>query len=253
MICREGDYGSTAFFIVEGLAQVAISTPIAHVKTNGGARGFFKKLTSVLVGREEDKRDEESEGPDHPHRCPRGFGLWESSGRVGAGGLVWRNDVHEFLSAVRHGAAQKRTSWRWKCCATCWTSCMKNKTFRAQLDANYRRRALEIHLRGVPMFAGLAPDFIDHLQGKAWNWCATRRDRIIARQGEAADSFYLVRIGFVKVAQEVSRRRTGARVSVARRLFRRDRACWAAVCVRRHARRWITWRWCASAETISAR
>src|SRR5579863_8056809 len=35
VICREGEFGSTAFFIVEGKAQVAISTPIAHVKTEG--------------------------------------------------------------------------------------------------------------------------------------------------------------------------------------------------------------------------
>ena len=40
----------------------------------------------------------------------------------------------------------------------------KNKTFRAQVDQNYRRRALENHLRGVPMFAELSPDFIAHLK-----------------------------------------------------------------------------------------
>ena len=61
VICREGEFGSTAFFIVEGTAQVAISTPIAHVKTQGGAQGFFKRLKSVLVGREEDKREERRE------------------------------------------------------------------------------------------------------------------------------------------------------------------------------------------------
>jgi len=33
----------------------------------------------------------------------------------------------------------------------------KNKTFRAQVDQNYRRRALENHLRGVPMFSELSP------------------------------------------------------------------------------------------------
>src|SRR6202790_2569929 len=33
VICREGDFGSTAFFVVEGQAQVSISSPIAHVKT----------------------------------------------------------------------------------------------------------------------------------------------------------------------------------------------------------------------------
>jgi len=36
VICREGEFGSTAFYILEGKAQVAIATPIAHVKTQGG-------------------------------------------------------------------------------------------------------------------------------------------------------------------------------------------------------------------------
>src|SRR6202171_5562044 len=51
IICREGEFGSTAFYIVEGAAKVSISTPIAHVKTHGGAKGFFKRLTSTLVDR----------------------------------------------------------------------------------------------------------------------------------------------------------------------------------------------------------
>jgi predicted molibdopterin-dependent oxidoreductase YjgC len=48
VICREGEFGSTAFYILEGRAKVSISTPIAHVKTDGGAKGFFKRLTSSL-------------------------------------------------------------------------------------------------------------------------------------------------------------------------------------------------------------
>src|SRR5580765_7432267 len=59
LICKEGDFGSTAFYILEGKARVSISTPIAHVKTQGGAKGLFKRLTSTLVGREEDERTEE--------------------------------------------------------------------------------------------------------------------------------------------------------------------------------------------------
>src|ERR1700692_2387605 len=35
IICREGDFGSTAFFIVDGKAKVSISSPIADVKTQG--------------------------------------------------------------------------------------------------------------------------------------------------------------------------------------------------------------------------
>ena len=77
---------------------------------------------------------------------------------------------------------------------------MKNKTFRAQIDANYRERALENHLRGVPMFADLSPDFIEHLK-QSVELQRFAPGEVIARQGDAADSFYLVRIGFVKISE----------------------------------------------------
>ena len=77
---------------------------------------------------------------------------------------------------------------------------LKNKTFRAQIDQNYRRRALENHLRGVPMFADLSTDFIEHLKDSV-ELQRFAPGQIIARQGEAADSFYLVRIGFVKISE----------------------------------------------------
>src|SRR5207245_4109847 len=72
--------------------------------------------------------------------------------------------------------------------------------FRAQLDQNYRRRALENHLRGVPMFADLTPDFIEHLK-ESVELVRYAPGQLIARQGEPAESFYLVRIGFVKISE----------------------------------------------------
>jgi hypothetical protein len=42
----------------------------------------------------------------------------------------------------------------------------RNKTFRAQLERNYRARALDSHLRSVPVFTSLTQDFIDHLRDR---------------------------------------------------------------------------------------
>jgi len=77
---------------------------------------------------------------------------------------------------------------------------LKNKTFRGQLDQTYRRRALENHLRGVPMFADLSPDFIEHLK-ESVELQRFAPGQTIALQGDPADSFYLVRIGFVKISE----------------------------------------------------
>jgi Fe-S-cluster-containing hydrogenase component 2 len=76
----------------------------------------------------------------------------------------------------------------------------RNKTLKAQLDAKYRQRALDDHLRTVPMFASLTQDFIDVLRNKV-ELVRYSKDDVICRQGDLADSFYLVRLGFVKISE----------------------------------------------------
>jgi len=50
LICREGEYGSTAFYILSGKVDIFIETPMAHVKDRApkGGRGmarFFRRLS----------------------------------------------------------------------------------------------------------------------------------------------------------------------------------------------------------------
>src|SRR6202049_4420428 len=63
IVCREGEFGSTAFYILEGTASVQLASPIAHVKAQGGPGGFFgrltSKLTSRLAARQDARREEE--------------------------------------------------------------------------------------------------------------------------------------------------------------------------------------------------
>jgi CRP-like cAMP-binding protein/Fe-S-cluster-containing dehydrogenase component len=199
VICREGEFGSTAFFLVEGKAQVAISTPIAHVKTEGGAKGFFKRLKSTLVGREEDKRDEEVRDHTIPIDASVDLSYGNPVAELGPGDLFGEMTCMNFYP--RSATVRAETDVvAFEMLRNVLDIMMKNKTFRTQLDQTYRRRALETHLRGVPMFAELAPDFIEHLK------CSVELVRylpgqLIAQQGDAADSFYLARIGFVKISE----------------------------------------------------
>ena len=72
--------------------------------------------------------------------------------------------------------------------------------FKDKLNRNYRARALDSHLRSVPIFRNLSADFLEHLRDRVELVDAVP-GQVICRQGEIADSFYLIRMGFVKVSQ----------------------------------------------------
>jgi CRP-like cAMP-binding protein/Fe-S-cluster-containing dehydrogenase component len=199
LICREGEFGSTAFYIVEGTAKVSISSPIAHVKTNGGARGFFKRLTSTLVDRREDVREEETRDRTIPIDASVDLNYGNPVASLGPGDLFGEMTCLNFYPRSATVRAESDVV-AYEMLRNVLDIMMKNKTFRAQIDANYRERALENHLRGVPMFADLSPDFIAHLK-QSVELQRFAPGEVIARQGDPADSFYLVRIGFVKISE----------------------------------------------------
>src|SRR5246127_1705710 len=200
VICREGDFGSTAFYITEGKAKVSISTPIAHVKTAGGAAGFFKRLTSSLVAREQDIRDEEARDRTIPIDASVDLSYGNPVAELGPGALFGEMTCLNFYP--RSATVRAETDVvAFEMLRNVIDIMLKNKTFRAQIDQNYRRQALEDHLRGVPMFAELSPEFINHLK-ESVELIRYAPGQVVARQGDAADSFYLVRIGFVKITEE---------------------------------------------------
>src|SRR5712692_9854094 len=197
IICREGEFGSTAFYVLEGQAKVSISTPMAHVKTQGGAKGFFKRLTSTLVAREEDKREEEARDRTIPIDASVDLAYGNPVAELGPGDLFGDMTCMNFYPRSATVIAESDVV-AFEMLRNVLDIMLKNKTFRAQLDQNYRKRALENHLRGVPIFADLPTDFIEHLK-ESVELLRFAPGQVIARQGDAADSFYLVRIGFVKI------------------------------------------------------
>src|ERR1700682_4405662 len=199
VICREGEFGSTAFYIIEGKAKVSICTPIAHVKTQGGAKGFFKRLTSTLVARKEDKRDEEARDRTIPIDASVDLAYGNPVAELGPGDLVGEMTCMSFYPRSATVIAESDVV-ALEMLRNVLDIMLKNKTFRGQLDQTYRRRALENHLRGVPMFADLSPDFIEPLK-ESVELQRFAPGQTIALQGDPAESFYLVRIGFVKISE----------------------------------------------------
>jgi CRP-like cAMP-binding protein/Fe-S-cluster-containing dehydrogenase component len=199
IICREGEYGSTAFYILEGEARVSIASPIAHVKTAGAVKRFLGKLSSRLTQRQNDEREEETSQHWIHIDAPLDLSYENPVATLKAGDLFGEMTCMSLYPRSATVRAETDCTML-EILRNVLDIMQRNKNFRAQLDRSYRSRALDSHLRAVPIFAGLTDEFIEGLRDKV-ELLRFSPGQMICRQGDAADSFYLVRIGFVKVSQ----------------------------------------------------
>jgi len=199
VICREGEYGSTAFYILDGKARVSISTPMAHVKTQGGLKKFIGKLSSGLAQRGQDRREEEAYQRWIPIDAPVDLNYDNPVAELGPGDLFGEMTCMSLYP--RSATIRAETDCTvLEMLRNVLDIMQRNKNFRAQLDKSYRRRALDSHLRSVPVFAELTDEFIGSLR-ETVELVRYSPGQVICKQGDPADAFYLVRIGFVKVSQ----------------------------------------------------
>jgi len=169
------------------------------VKTKGAVKRFLGKLSSRLTQRQNDVRDDET-GQHWIHiDAPMDLSYENPVATLKAGDLFGEMTC---MSLYPRSATVRAES---DCTVlellrNVLDIMQRNKNFRAQLDRSYRQRALDSHLRAVPIFAGLTDEFIEGLREKV-ELLRFSPGQVICRQGDHADSFYLVRIGFVKVSQ----------------------------------------------------
>jgi CRP-like cAMP-binding protein/Fe-S-cluster-containing dehydrogenase component len=204
VICREGDYGATAFIMEKGRFEVRIKSPIDHVeKQKSGIFGLFSRFA---VGLGKHGKTQEEGRQYIPVDAPVA--------------LQYGNPVSILdPSDVLFGEMSCMSHYPRSATVTALEDCtvleilrnvlymlQRNQASRAVLDEVYRRRTLDSHLRSVKMFAALLPDaleferFVNFLRPKV-RLIRVHPGQVIVRQGDQADHFYLVRSGFVKVSQ----------------------------------------------------
>jgi len=202
IICREGDFGSTAFYILKGKVDVFITTPMAHSKSRaargeGGFLAFVRKLTSLASSREDSRGEKVRRWI--PIDAPVDLDYYNPVAQLQEGDLFGEMTCMNFYprSATVRAATDGELL---EMLRNVLDILQKNKDFKEKLEKTYRQRALDNHLRSVPIFADISQDFLDYLRERV-ELIRYKPGEVIILQDDPADSFYLIRLGFVKVTQ----------------------------------------------------
>lgn len=221
-VCVEGEFGSTAYYIVSGTVDISIQNPLAHLRTKPGW-GFFgrsvARMKSFLVDDGQDKRAEAHDrkfiGIDANVDLPMNKPIAE----LGPGELFGEMTCRTFQPRsatviTREPCAMiellrvildmlvgnRQVSDASKATSKVKAPTFKGTSFKAEMDKKYRQRSLETHLRSVPLFASVGDDFLAYLKEKV-ELVSYNQNDVICKEGEEADAFYLIRSGMVRVSQ----------------------------------------------------
>ncbi len=211
VICREGESGSTAFYIESGEVTIRIKTPFSHVKNRSqgssgtGLLGLVNRFTVDLV--RPDKNEPAGSHADYIHiDAPVSLLYGDPVATLETGDIFGEmtcmNHYPRSATVEANGDVTVLEMDR-----NVLYILQRNKKSKALLDERYRRRTIDNHLRSVPIFADIAKSdydyrrLVDLLRDRVE---LIRKDngQLIFEQGDIADSLYLIRTGFVKVSQK---------------------------------------------------
>jgi len=197
IVCREGEYGSTAFLILRGEAEVFLDTPLGNLEGTRGTRGFLRVLQRLV--RREPERASPSPRPI-PIDAPVDLSQEDRVALLKEGDLFGEMTCMSFYPRSATVRAKSEVVALEMLRNILDILKRGSKSFKAQLDANYRDRALATHLKSLPLFANLSDEFVDRLKERV-ELVSCNPGEVVVEQGAEADALYLVRIGFVKVSQ----------------------------------------------------
>jgi Fe-S-cluster-containing dehydrogenase component/CRP-like cAMP-binding protein len=235
IVCREGDYGNSAYLVLSGAARVVLSPSLPRDvlgRQRVHKKGLFESIAQLWTNsRIPEVRDtgryskirKQSRGEkgaethifiqDVPavldqHRTavlPAGqiFGELAALGRVPRSATVFAESETRLLEIRWQGLRElRRYDPGWK----------------RHIDENYRKNALSGVLRTNPLFAGLSADVLQSVADQvrfrtygSFDWNVSykeMRDKggvvseepMIAAEGLLADGIYLIRAGFARVS-----------------------------------------------------
>jgi CRP-like cAMP-binding protein/Fe-S-cluster-containing hydrogenase component 2 len=217
ILMREGENGTTAFYILSGTIELFINNPLSHIESSRAhsGRGWrgITKITNYIKGVPASRSaGRTGHGRTHiPIDASVDLPMDNPIAEVTAGDLIGELAA---LAALKQERLKRPKFYPRSATARAKTDVVvlemlpnilnnvlyNAPAFKDKLSRNYRVRALDSHLRSVPVFRNLSADFLEHLRENV-ELVDAAPGQVICRQGEIADSFYLIRMGFVKVSQ----------------------------------------------------
>jgi CRP-like cAMP-binding protein/Fe-S-cluster-containing dehydrogenase component len=202
VILREGDYSDSAYYVMNGAVEVVLG----RTGAGAAARPLVRGGAHVPAAQRPGAR------PKSAGMVGRGSGTggtvvlsaFPTSVEPGKRTILEQGEIFGELSAlsrypasatVRAAGPVRLLQIRLRGLRTL---AQTSKEFKAFLDKRYKERTLSQHLRNVAIFARADEAFLERIKEKA-ELVAFEPGRVIVEEGSAADAFYLVRGGYVKV------------------------------------------------------
>jgi CRP-like cAMP-binding protein/Fe-S-cluster-containing hydrogenase component 2 len=199
-VLREGDYSDSAYFVIEGVVEVLLPARAAQAPSvRGGAhqvpaaqRPGARPEAQGMVGRS--KTGNTLILSAFPADVAPGQRTLLEVGEIfGEIGALSRYAVS---ASVRAEGPLRLLQIRLPALRMLMAS---SKEFKKFLDTRYRERALTRHLSQVALFATLPTEILEKLKTAA-ELVSFEPGQVIAEEGTPADSFFMVRGGYVKVS-----------------------------------------------------
>jgi CRP-like cAMP-binding protein len=201
LICVEGDYDQTAFYILEGKVKIFIEAQLGALRSaerkGKGLFGKLKRFTTdfVRTGKQEGRSDD-TETRTIPIDAPVDLEVERPFATLGQGDLFGEQTCINFLPR----SATVEATEDCVCLEMLAPILRAIKDHSPRLIEEYKNRAFQTHVWNVPVFQEDREGVYDYLKDRI-ELLTKNRGEVVFKEGDPAEDFYLIRSGFIRVSQ----------------------------------------------------